>query len=103
MTEKRKRAALFPRPCGHKAAVQHGYALPVAVGQVHAHAADRHDREQRNIHIKVVVAAHMIDGKRRKSAADVIRVIGMITEMEHGVRLFALDGVSHRHVIPMRI
>ena len=66
-------------------------------------AADRHDREQRNIHIKVVVAAHMIDGKRRKSAADVIRVIGMITEMEHGVRLFALDGVSHRHVIPMRV
>ena len=75
----------------------------MAVGQVHAHAADRHDREQRNIHVKVVIAAHMIDGKRRKSAADVIRVVGMISEMEHGVRLFALDGVGHRHVIPMRV
>ena len=41
----------------------------------------------------------VIDGKRRKSAADVIRVVGMISEMEHGVRLFALDGVSHRHAL----
>ena len=29
--------------------------------------------------------------------------VQMVAEMEHGVRLFALDGVSHRHVIPMRI
>ena len=78
MPEKSKRAVLLVSPLRHNAARQHADTLTVAVRDINPHAARCHNRIQRHIGIKIVVAPHAVDRHGREHALDLTSILGVI-------------------------
>ena len=78
MPEKSKRAVLLVSPLRHNAARQHADTLTVAVRDINPHAARCHNRIQRHIGIKIVVAPHTADWHSREHTLDLPGILGAI-------------------------